>query len=164
MSKIYPVYVFNIYVKSYTTKLPTLPQTIKYKFRLQTNRSKTSKIQTLSMLRFIKINIISNKTICITGLTLQVLSYNYVRKHTTNRQLMIFLKPNKSFFSTNFGHMCTLFISRHAHCHYWSPIANQMNKRRKNKIFPIKMKINGCSLIYIEAEKVGGIKAVSVEN
>ena len=26
------------------------------------------------------------------------------------------------------------------------------------------MKINGCSLIYIEAEKVGGIKAVSVEN
>ena len=60
--------------------------------------------------------------------------------------------------------MCTLFISRHAHCHYWSPIANQMNKRRKNKIFPIKMKINGCSLIYIEAEKVAGIKAVSVEN
>ena len=98
MSKIYPVYVFNIYVKSYTTKLPTLPQTIKYKFRLQTNRSKTSKIQTLSMLRFIKINIISNKTICITGLTLQVLSYNYVRKHTTNRQLMIFLKQNKSPF------------------------------------------------------------------
>ena len=46
-----------------------------------------------------KINIISNKTICITGLTLQVLSYNYVqRKHTKNRQLMIFLKQNKSFF------------------------------------------------------------------
>ena len=37
-------------------------------------------------------------------------------------------------------------------------------KLRENKIFPIKMKINGCSLIYIEAEKVGGIKAVSVEN
>ena len=74
--------------------------------------------------------------------------------------------------------MWTLFISWHAHCHYWSPnrwpimaMGNRWHllqikwaKRRKNKIFPIKMKINGCSLIYIEAEKVGGIKAVSVEN
>ena len=99
---------------------------------------------------------------------MQVLSYNYVqRKHTRNRQLMIFLKQNKSLFLHKLRshvYLVHIYLGMPPIAIIGHLLQIKWTKLRKNKIFPIKMKINGCSLIYIEAEKVGGIKAVSVEN